>query len=69
MGTVNTSNLTSLITTHLVSTEKSKVDSRRLTLVKQFHEQVVQITRVVVGEQSNDDINIAEKFTLHSDNI
>ena len=42
-GGVNVSKHTSLIPTHLVDTENSKVDSRRLTLVKEFQKKVVQI--------------------------
>ena len=65
---MNTSKLTTRITTHLVNTEESKVDSRGLTLIKEFQEQVVQVARIVVGEQSHDDINVPWKFTLHSGN-
>ena len=55
-------------TTDLVNTEDSEVDSRRLALVEEFQEQVIQIARVVVGEQADDDIDIPGKFTLHSKN-
>ena len=55
-------------TIDLVNTEDSEVDSRRLALIEEFLEQVVQITRVVVGEQADDDIDIPGKFTLHSEN-
>lgn len=63
---VSTSGLVSLTSTHLVETEDSKIDSRGLALVEKFQEQVVQVTRVVVGEQADDDIDIPWKFTLHS---
>lgn len=55
-------------TTDLVNTEDSEVDSRRLALVEEFQEQVIQIARVVVGEQADDDIDIPGKSTLHSKN-
>jgi len=52
----------------LVDTEDPEIDSRGLALIEEFQEQVVQITRVVVGEQTEDDIYIPGKFTLHSEN-
>ena len=39
-----------ITTTDLVETEDSEVNSRGLALVEEFQEQVVQITRVVIGE-------------------
>ena len=55
-------------TTDLVNTKNSEVNGRGLALVKEFQEQVVQITRVVVGEQANNNIDIPGKFSLHSEN-
>ena len=67
MGSVNTSGPTSLTTTHLVHTENPEVDGRGLTLVEELQEQVVKITRTIVGEQSDEDVDIPGKFALHSD--
>ena len=58
-----------LITTYFVETKDSKVDGRGLALFEEFHEQVVQIARVVVGEQPDDDIDIPRKFSLHSESV
>lgn len=55
-----------ITTTDLVDTKDPEIDSRGLALIEEFQEQVVQIPRVVVGEQAEDDINIPGKFTLHS---
>ena len=41
---VSTSKLASQVTTNLVDAEYSEVDGSRLTLVKEFQEQVVQVT-------------------------
>ena len=54
------------MTTNLVNTKYPKVDSRGLTLIEEFQEQVVEVTRIVVGEQSYDDIDIPRKFPLYS---
>lgn len=58
-------NLPLLISAHLVNAEESKIDSRGLTLFEELQKQVVQITRVVVGEQADDDIDIPRKFSLN----
>lgn len=55
-------------TADLVDTKDSKVDGRGLTLVEELQEQVVQIARVVVGEQADEDVDISGKFPLHSKN-
>jgi len=68
MPVVNMRKLVCLTTTHLIDAEDSEVDSGGLTLVEEFQEQVVQIARVVVGEQADDDIDIPGKFALHSEN-
>lgn len=54
--------------TDLINTKNSEVDGRGLALVKEFQEQVVQIARVVVGEQADDNIDIPGEFSLHSEN-
>ena len=59
--------LMGITTTDLVDTENSEVDSCGLALVEEFQEQVVQITRVVIGKQADDDIDIPGKFALHSE--
>ena len=65
---MSTSKLASQVTTNLVDAEYSEVDGSRLTLVKEFQEQVVQVTRVVVSEQTDEDIDIPGKFALYSEN-
>jgi len=59
----------SQIITYSVDTKDSKVDCCGLALFEEFHEQVVQITRVVVGKQADDDIDIPRKFPLHSKSV
>ena len=39
-----------------------------MSLLKELQEQIVQIARVVVGEQAKDDIDIPGKLALHSEN-
>jgi hypothetical protein len=65
---MSTRTFTGPTTTDLVNTKNSEVDGRGLALVKEFQEQVVQISRVVVGEQADDNIDIPGKFSLHSEN-
>ena len=55
-------------TTDLVNTKNSEVNRRGLALVKEFQEQIVQIARVVIGEQADDNIDVPGKFSLHSEN-
>ena len=64
---MNTKELKGLTITYFVDPENSKVDGRRLTLFEELQEQVIQITRVVVGKEADDDIDIPGKLALYSE--